>query len=139
MKGIYHFLFFCFYNMVVFNKSDRHIERASFGLAVSCITSILAILFLLLTYFDDVRLNSVNMCILIFISIPFLSYINFSYFKNKLNNSEIMDRYNNLVSKKNYIIVGTMFFLSSFLFFVLAGKNYSKHRKEIKRHTSLIP
>ena len=135
LKRIYVFCFFCFFCMVVWNKEDRQIERASFGMAFLFTNIINTIILLFFTYIIRFRPNALFFGILTLAMIYFFNYLNTNYFRKNLEKLEIIEKYKGLISPKKYILLGTTLLITSFLTFGFSGKNFNKHTGHLLKHS----
>ena len=121
--------------MVVWNKEDRQIERASFGMSIFFTNTINTIILLFFTHIIKFRPNAIFMAVLIFVMIFLFTYLNTNYFRKNLEKLEIIEKYKGLISPRKYILLGTTLLITSFLTFGFSGKNFNKHKEHFLKHS----
>jgi hypothetical protein len=119
----------CFYSMVVWNKSDRKIERAAFGLAFTTVNYALTI-----CYFADVPLKWYTLTTLLLVMLYTLNKFNVDYFTKKFQSSSGNFQILKKETRKKYLIIGTTLFVGSAIMVGISGHYLvKKHRLKLKQ------
>jgi hypothetical protein len=124
--------------MVVFNKSDRLIVRASIGMAFIMTNAVSSVILLFFTYAVKIQPNAILMGVFTAILLYFLQYLNIRYFKRHLDKPQTINKYNGIITKRAYIIIGSTLILLSVLSVGFAAKNYKNHRRNSNEYTFLF-
>lgn len=125
MKKLYEFFFFCFFCLVLFNKTDNRVQRAAFGMAMFSIISINIVIILTLTYIPGIKLNGFIIGPLMLILIFYLYYFNIKYFEKHINKESIISQFTSIRTDKSYALIGGLLLLLSLILFGFVGANYS--------------
>lgn len=127
LKPLNNFIFYCYYSIVLYNREDKRIDRACFGLAM--FYAIIA-----MTIFLQLGIWRIHFSINpIMLALSFPMIFAFTYLNGKhyfLSNFEIIEtKYEKLIPKRGYVFFGLLFFIGSILLFGIAADRYTSMDK----------